>query len=147
MCLTTKDPIIKLAKKPIFCFKAGRFEDDNPDIIKGFSLGVDYVRGNVSPHVEIHIEEEDPRDADLILRENYTVEEGYHSFNKFRHIRKEMKYLDVGIFAIPKGANYFDGYFNNNPKYLNRVSSQIVYVCPATFWNRVKLLLGLLKCN
>ena len=142
MCLKTNNPIIKVAKKPIFCFKAGRFEDDNCNILGGFSRDVSYEKGYVSPEEDITFE-----DDEMSEFFSYRVEQGYHSFNAFRHMRKEMKYLDVGIFAIPRGVNYIDGYYNNNPKYLNRVSSQIVYVCPATFWNRVKLLLGLLKCN
>lgn len=134
MCLTTNDPTIKKATKPIFCFKVGNL---NENALGGFSNNTVYFPLQVSPEVKM-----DP----LIQYDGRTdVNIGYHSFNIYKDA-KDVFYSrrDIGIFVIPLGVEYIDGYLGNG-KRKNRVSAQIMYICPATFWNRLKVKLGILK--
>ena len=136
MCLTTNNPTIKKAKGTIFCYKAGSFQGQSS--IGGFSRGMAYHALQLTDPIQLV--------PDLNSVGDYEINPGYHSFNSFRRMKKTLGYADYGIFAIPAGTDYIDGtYCNRSDK--NRVSSQIMYVCPATFRNRIKAKLGLLKIN
>lgn len=131
MCLKTIDPEIKTATKSIICFKAANFIENQR--IGPFNNNIYYREGEVTKDIDIKVDKDD------------TVQHGYHSFNSYKDICKEFsKYIEKGIFIIPAGAKYFDGFYNDD-NYLNRVSSQIVYLGPATFFNRLKSRLGLLN--
>ncbi len=64
-----------------------------------------------------------PFSYEPVLTGFHTVNRGYHSYNRFHH----------GLFIIPKGTKYIDGWFNDCKGIKNRVSSNIVYIGCA--WN------------
>lgn len=131
MCLKTSDQTIKTATSPIFCYKSG-----------------DIHKGRIGPfNNNTYYKQLQPaREITLSVELDNTVSAGYHSFNYYRELKQEMRFAEKAIFVIPKGAQYVDGQYNND-SWKNRVSSTIVYVAPATFWNRMKLKLGLLKIS
>ena len=120
MCLRTKKLVIKLSKKDIYCIKAcSRAPIDNT--IGPFSGGTIYTVGETSNYESFGVTNRS---------NSIEVDEGYHTFNSFKQAEKVFgKSYSYGLFIIPKGTLYIDGYFNNE-KYKNRVSNYIRYISP-----------------
>lgn len=131
MCLTTKDPTIKVAERDIEVYKSLLFPKVsflkrlfNPKSASPISTvwgAYTYHKGQVQPKVEIKsYERKDMFDTETI----YVVHEGYHS-HATPYI---LGYECNAKFIIPKGAKYIEGWNNDDKHMKNYVSETIVYV-------------------
>lgn len=131
MCLTTKDPTIKIAEKDITVYK---ILDKKKVKRKGFfnrlfngkyrityeaiNNNYEYTIGTLNPIVEIK-----PFGGDAFL--DFAVEEGYRSYV---HETGRGRQNANAIFVIPKGTKYIQGYCNNDTNIPNYVSETIIFV-------------------
>lgn len=113
MCLTTKNPTIKVAKKDILVYK--ECSGVTTESCTAETLHFLYNANKDSPAVRLK-----PYSG---IRGGYEVHEGYHSYNRPRLSTN-------ALFVIPKGASYISGNYNGNPFIRNRVSSTIKYIGP-----------------
>ena len=120
MCMRTKDAIFKIAEKDIICYKRGY-----PTVIGlGFSPiargSFLYTLLNKTKIVKI-----DP--CYNSYYKEYRIDEGYHSANTFVSLNNFSRNGDIGIFVIPKGTKYIDGFFDGNRYCPNRVSESLIF--------------------
>lgn len=122
MCLTTKDPAIKIAEQDIIAYKRLEYPKVKflqrlfkPSLAYPFSCTWKhfiYKKGVHQPKVVLHpIDDGD---------DEYTVHDGYHTFVSSDHAN--------AMFIIPKGAKYIEGWNNNDETNRNYVSETLVYV-------------------
>lgn len=133
MCLTTKDPTIKIAQEDIIVYKTlAKVElrrTDRTWLQKLFGTNkyrialmsevyrtFEYKIGELCPQQFL-----DPLPVYHVP--NYPnaciVERGYHS-------DVDRLYTSNAIFIIPKGTKYIEGYFNDQPSRANYVSETII---------------------
>lgn len=117
MCLTTNDPTIKVATEDIFVFKECSEIDKNYAKVSVAKEDFTYEAGKATEKVHL---------KPIEYIGYFEVNEGYHSHNF------PTKYAD-GLFVIPKGTEYIDGWFNSTPSLLNRVSSSLIFVKPKRY--------------
>lgn len=109
----------RIAWRNIICYKIG-FNMGKEIFIPYFMDSYRYQKGLLQPFVQL-------------TTHGNQIHEGYHSYIKQR---KDCK----GLFVIPRGTGYY-----RNSKFGEYVSSRIVYVGEITFWNKMKIRLGLWK--
>lgn len=119
MCLTATSGIL-IAERDIICFKNGKISLNTFDPPYNHFL---YYKGKRTKEVMLYC-----------ARYSSSVYEGYHTYNKLSHAEDSARH--VGIFIIPKGEKYIEGYFSDKP---NRVSSSLIYFGEYNWWNRWRL--------
>lgn len=128
MCLRTKDKSEKTAEKHIPVYKFG-----TTSILLGFIpefRTFSYGRYVKQKYVKL-------RPGVLYQGGAYIVDEGYHSFNKLQDCKDAShRYSDLGLFIIPKGAQYIDGVWDNFTWCDNRVSTTLIYLGKNNKFNR-----------
>lgn len=121
MCLTTKDPTIKIAEEDIKVYKNLEYPRV-PFFKRLFNLTLaypyanvwtrhTYQKGVVQPNVPLEpIDEGD---------NEFTVHQGYHSYVEPCALNS--------LFIIPKGTKYIEGWNNCNENSKNYVSETIIF--------------------
>lgn len=129
MCLKTKNPTIKIAKKDIYVFKDCYIRDENTCTPEFY--GYDYVKNELTLRVVLSLIDDG---------KFYRVEAGYHSYNIPNAVTNT-------VFKIPKGTEYVNGWYNGRKFLANRVSSNIIYLGEKKYTKTQRFLikLGLLK--
>lgn len=121
MCLSTNDPIIKIAEKSIVVYK--HVTKKSYTTCSSHTKGYVYKLFRKCPIIDLHLRYQyypfiTPLSS---YSPRYRVYDGYHSFN-------EDNYMSNCVFIIPKGSKYIDGWFNDFSYELNRVSETIIYM-------------------
>lgn len=119
MCLTTRNPEIKVAEKDITVYKDGCLYKDGLTFEVGHSNYEYEINKDQEPVVLTPIDQHDG---------TFTVEEGYHSHARTRGAFSHSECN--GKFVIPKGTKYIHGWYNDRSSIPNYVSENIVYVGP-----------------
>lgn len=123
MCLTTNDPAIKVATEDIVVYKLLQYPTKVGFFKRLFKSSLTWPFSTVwgyhlyqpkikQPIVKMGIEEGSD--------DEWTVHEGYHSYVSPRNCNAKC--------IIPKGAQYIEGWNNDNKLLKNYVSETIVYV-------------------
>lgn len=122
MCLTTKDPAIKIAEQDIKVYKHLEYPKVkflkrlfNPSLAYPYSSVWSkyvYKKGETQPAVTLNPVQDN--------YEEFRVHQGYHS-----HATPEKS---NSLFIIPKGTKYIEGWNNGNEEIKNYVSETIVFV-------------------
>lgn len=127
MCLTTDRPAdIKIADKDILCYKVTRATHiglgSNNYSFKSI-YGFVYKIGRSSKRITLS-----PNNS--YYGATTRVEEGYHSLHKLGDCEYVIEALlkDYGLFIIPKGAEYIEGWDNNSRGIAAYVSSTLIYL-------------------
>lgn len=133
MCLTTTNPEIKIAEDDIICFKTSysRYVDKCfVSAIRGFYYDINVVQEKVEVNA---IKDKSLDHGKEQVNPLYMVEGGYHSYVKLEDsIRIGYEYS--GVFIIPKGTKYIEG-FDNVTDTQTRISEVIIYHnCYLKYW-------------
>ena len=120
MCLFINHLEPKIADKDIVCYKLVK-RTKIKGVYKSNFLKFEYVIR------QLYINYFDIKYADMLIKKRYSrsvIEESmFHSYaSNVYSILKPLQYCILLKCIIPKGAYYFEGYFDNSPSY---ASSQI----------------------
>ena len=122
MCLVTAQLKPKIADKDIICYKLVK-RTKIKGVYKSSFQGFEYViRQLYTNNIKIEFSHKLIKDK-VLLR--YSIEEGmFHSYESYLYpvILSPLPHGALLKCIIPKGAYYFEGYFDDSPSY---ASSQI----------------------
>ena len=121
MCLVTTQLEPKIADKDIICYKLVK-RTETKGVYKSSFQGFEYViRQLYTNNIKIEFSHKLIKDRVLF---GYSIEEGmFHSYaSNLYPILSPLPWCALLKCIIPKGAYYFEGYFDNSPSY---ASSQI----------------------
>lgn len=130
MCLTTKDPTIKIAEEDITVYKCldkkkvkrkgffnRLFNGKYRIAFEAMNHNHEYKIGKLNSPIKIK--------AVADRYDEFSVEKGYHSFVDQDNPR--VSSINA-LFIIPKGTKYIKGWYNDDENILNYVSETIIFV-------------------